>query len=171
MKSFECIDKIEDSTLATHSLSDLLSNGDNIDIASEFPNLVAGFSSRGDVATRTFDSIKAAHELGVHEIFIISMGSRAVGLSVVSRQVSPPEGLDDEAPNLSGFICRPYRGIGLGRISLEKRLEAVDDRFNGIAWTSVRINNSVSNHLVESVGFKHLSTIEGRNIYTYGIKK
>lgn len=163
----ESIAGINDLDPVADQLALLLRRDYNADIALEFPNLVANLTGRTDIARRTIHAMRSEYKLGVHELFIVSLGAQAVGLSVATTMVGAPEGIDASTPNLSGFICAPYRGIGLGKESLRKRLEVVEDDFHSHAWTSVGVDNVISNHLVKSVGFK-LHAIDGnRNVYTY----
>lgn len=170
MPPIKYISEVDDLSTVSTDLNYLLNRRDNRDIAKEFPNLVAGLSGDLNDAHGFLYTMRSQHEPGVHEVFIASTGRRAIGLSVISRQVTPPMDISTEAPNLSGFICIPYRGLGLGRMSLESRMRSVESHFGGIAWTSVHVDNQPSNHLIKSVGFELASRDEDRNIYIYSKK-
>ncbi len=170
MASIESVSNFVDLSLVADSLFRLLNQDNNSDIEKEFPNLSKNLSRSRDTAEYTLKSMCEQNEPGFHELYVISLGHYAVGLSVISRQATIPELASFKAPNLSGFICRPYRGLGLGRLSLESRINAVNERFDGQAWTSVNTKNIPSNHLVQSVGFILHSTINDRNIYTLNQK-
>jgi len=161
-----------DLNVVSRDFNHLLKRDNNHDIAGEFPNFVKkcvqGEANVRDALSRARESISP----GRTEMFIVFSGVYAVGLSVVTNDVEAPRDVGNpDWPNLSGFVCHPFRGRGLGRLSIEKRMEVVDDNFGGKAWTLVRDGNAVSEHLVTSAGFKRVSSdnqkIDNRHLYTY----
>lgn len=165
------IDKIKDFESTAVDLMDLLQRKDNTDIVKEFPATVAQYTGDKNKVTTNLETTQQYYEIGKREQFIIFAGKRAVGLSTVINNVDTPSGVDPSWPNLSGFICHPFRGQGLGRLSLETRMQVVRHHFGNHAWTLVRRGNIRSEHLVVSVGFKKskevISGWGDRDLYTF----
>lgn len=146
--------EIEDFSQVATDINSLLTNGKNLDIASEFPATYQRYTTEHDEVVRNLETAQSRFEVGKHEQFIVFAGERAVGLSVITSNLDIPEGIDPSWPNISGFICNPLRGQGLGRLSIEARMNVVHQDFGGHAWTFVRDDNVVSEHLVLDVGFR-----------------
>ncbi len=75
--------------------------------------------------------------------------------------------VDDLYPNISMLICRPYRGLGYGRITLDENLRVAREQFGGKAWTTVAEDNVASNAMVNRAGFKKVGEDNGRFVYIY----
>jgi GNAT superfamily N-acetyltransferase len=153
------------------SLRRLLPREDNSDIAQEFDASFKNYTGR---RFRVVGNLKKARDLyqpGTREQFIAFAGERAVGLSLVSTQVEPPPGVDAEWPNISYFVCRPFRRQGLGRLSITACMKAVARNFDNRAWTVIKDGNSPSEHLVTSVGFNRIDRPvegwKGYNLYLF----
>ncbi len=146
--------EIENFNQIATDMSTLLANGQNQDIADGFPATVARYTTEHEEVIANLETAQSRFEAGKHEQFIIFAGARAVGLSVITSNLDIPEGIDPSWPNISGFICNPFRGQGLGRLSIETRMDFVRQDFNGHAWTFVKDDNVISEHLVLSVGFQ-----------------
>lgn len=71
-----------------------------------------------------------------------------MGLSAVQLVDEPPEGIGTDILNLSGMVFNPWRNKGFGSLSLRYRLDIVNERFNGKAYSLVRKDNSISQRLV-----------------------
>ena len=171
MNRFVSIDNVQDIHLVADDLRSLLLRDDNADISLEFPNLVENYTRDTNSVIQELEAARERYSVGMHEKFIIFAGERAVGLSIITHSARRPRSIQQGVPNLSGFIANPYRGIGLGRASLEARIKIVDERFGQRAWTSVRHANYISKNLVESVGFQLDSMSDSESIYAYRSKK
>ena len=139
-------------------------------IAIDFPATVERYGNDIDCAIDNFAEASATCVEGERELFCTLLGEKVVGICIVTKLDVVPAGINPDWPNLSGFIMNPYRGIGLGRFSLEQRLEIVHKNFGNNAWTLVRDGNLVSEHLVQSVGFKQTTSPPDENnrmLYTY----
>lgn len=165
------LQSINDLESVASDLSELLASSENEDIKIHFPATVRRHT--GDVEVVRQNLIEAADACvpGRREQFIIFSGSRAVGMSVVTLLPDTPEQINPAWPNLSGFVCQPYRGRGLGRLSMERRMRAVRENFDDHAWTYVRKGNMPAEHLVSEAGFKKTDVIvpgqEHQNLYLY----
>lgn len=143
-------------------LGGLFKRGDNEDITMEFPTTVDRYSGDVSESSANLEVAKARCEAGKREQFIVFAGEHAVGLSVITNDLDVPDGIDPSWPNISGFICNPFRGQGLGRLSIETRMQVIRQNFNSHAWTFVKDGNFPSEHLVVSIGFqKTEQTVEG----------
>lgn len=162
---------IDDLKSVALDLSELLASSDNADIKIHFPVTVRRHTGDLAVVHRNLIESAQACEPGRREQFIIFSGVRAVGMSVVTLLPEVPKQVDKTWPNLSGFICQPFRGQGLGRISMERRMIAVRDDFDNHAWTYVRKGNSPAEHLVTDVGFRktdhEVPGQENQHLYLY----
>jgi hypothetical protein len=92
----------------------------------------------------------------VTEQFAVYSGNTTVGLCVISTLADIPPDVDHARPNFSGFIFHQWRGRGLGQLSLKAALHAADERFEGKAWTTVRVANDVSQNNVQKGGFRRV---------------
>lgn len=171
--SLESYTSIDDFTPLAKELKDLLEREDNHDIAVDFPKTFVSHTAEIPQIVQHMENARSIYGIGQHEQFIVKSGAKAVGLCVVTITAPPPDASLIGVPNLSGMIFNPYRGKGIGRYSLEQRMEIVKDNFNNKAWTFVREDNLTSRHLVESVGFKRqehdLTNLENSLLYTFGI--
>ena len=147
------ISEIESFNQIATDMSELLVNGENQDIADGFPATVERYTAEHDEVVTNLEMAQSRFEIGKHEQFIVFAGERAVGLSVITSNLDIPEGIDPTWPNISGFICNPFRGRGLGRLSIETRMDVVRRDFESHAWTFVKDDNVISEHLVLGVGF------------------
>ena len=153
MKRLVPLGEVSSLYSVAEKFNDLLSRKDNADIAIEFPATVARFGGGIRRAVDNFTEASSKCVLGEREVFLPFLGEQVVGLCIVTKLDEVPEGVSSDWPNLSGFIMNPYRRKGLGRFSLEQRLEVVKNNFGNNAWTLVTDGNEVSEHLVQSVGF------------------
>ncbi len=152
------INEVEDIKSVSESFKKLLERDDNSDIAREFPNTTRLYTGDLERSLASLEADKEHYEPGKTEKFIVFAGEQAVGLSVVTNDIATPYGVDSAWPNLSGFVCNPFRGQGLGRLSIATRMKVVRSRFDDHAWTTVREDNFPSIALVTSVGFVKFET-------------
>lgn len=149
-----------------------LNRADNEDIAKGFPSTVVRYGGAVLEAVANMETARSLYEVGKREQFIVFSGEKAVGLCIITNQIDVPEGISPNAPNISGFITNPYRGQGLGRLSIEERMKVVKKNFNDRAWTFVKDGNLPSEHLVTSVGFQQsdleIEGWEGHHLYLFG---
>jgi L-amino acid N-acyltransferase YncA len=165
------LSEIESLENVAHDLKGLLRRDDNVDIAQDFPSLVARYARTDDGALRNLELLREQHEAGRREKFVVFVGERAVGLGVVIAGIDSPNDVDRSWPNLSGFICNPYRGQSLGKLSIERRMLAVRHNFGNHAWTLVRSGNVPSERLVTGAGFVkdvHNEHTDGKDLYLFG---
>lgn len=162
---------INSFTGIAQDFTELLARDDNEDIRNQFPETVGRYGKNVLDAVENFEITKTLIKTGEREQFIVSCGEKAVGLCLISAQIKSPPGIDDSWPNISGFIMNPYRGRGLGRFSIEERMKVVKNNFSNHAWTFVRDDNLISEHLVLSVGFEktdqQVAGWEGHHLYVY----
>lgn len=152
MTGIVSFEDIQDMHSVAVDFSGALVRSDNIDIAKDFPGTVRRYT--GDVESVYAELMKTSEQCqaGTREQFIVYAGNIAVGLSAIQLVDEPPEGIDESIPNLSGMIFNPWRGRGLGTLSLRYRLDIVDERFQGKAYSIVRKDNTISRKLVEASG-------------------
>lgn len=148
------LNRVKDLERIAFDLSSTLEHKGNIDISEEFPTTFAQYTGDIKEVARNLEVAQGCFKVGKREQFIIFAGEKAVGLSTVINNINTPNGVDPSWPNLSGFVCHPFRGQGLGRLSLETRMQSVINNFGKNAWTLVKQGNVHSEHLVTSVGFK-----------------
>lgn len=167
MTGIVSFENIKDMHSVAEDFSSALSRVDNGDIAKDFPGTVRRYS--GDVESVSAELTKTREQClaGTREQFIVYAGEVAVGLSAIQLVDKPPEGVDANVPNLSGMIFNPWRGKGFGSLSLQYRLDIVDERFGGRAYSLVRKDNIVSQKLVESNGLAVIGEDDTRFIYLY----
>lgn len=169
-RAFVALADLEEFRGPSYDLAELLNRPDNADISDRFPLTVERFKS-GFAGEFYLAKTKELCEPGVREQFIIFSGQTAVGMSIVTVSALPREGVDPSWPNLSGFICNPYRRQGLGIFSLQERLKVVDQRFGGEAWTAVDMDNIASQRMVEAAGLKLIGDYTDEDgakfLYTY----
>jgi RimJ/RimL family protein N-acetyltransferase len=135
------------------SLSTLLLDESNIDIANKFPATARRYANPDtDLVTENLYETAEDSMPGVRRQFIVFAGNRAVGMSMIRHVDNYPNCVDPDWPNLSGFVCAPYRGQGLGSLSLRTRLGFVDREFGGVAWSKVKIENIPSHRIMEKNG-------------------
>lgn len=163
--------EIDDVDRLANNLRDLLRLPQNSDITEEFPRTVARYTDDIEQVIANLIIDRDAYVIGQREQFVAFSGSLAVGLSTVISRIKTPLGIPPEWPNLSSFICRPYRGLGLGRLSMEVRMKVVQRNFGDHAWSLVRRDNEPSRHLIEDFGFVDIDgDIEGwpnHTLYLY----
>jgi RimJ/RimL family protein N-acetyltransferase len=165
--SFEDIKNIEP---IARDFSRSLALPDNADIATEFPGTARRYS--GDRENVHAELLKTQEQCqkGIREQFIIFAGQTAVGLSAIQLVDQPPEGIEQTVPNLSGLIFNPWRGKGFGSLSLKYRLDIINERFNGKAYSLVRKDNVISQKLVEASGLTIVGEDESKLTYLYNSK-
>lgn len=168
MDNITPINKIADIQQVALDLRRLLLLEENSDIKNDFPSIVKRYTASFDSAVEALNNGRKSFLEGQQEQFIVFSGGAAVGMSIVTNSIETPEGIDPSWPNLSGFIANPYRKRGLGRLSLQRRLQSVRYNFDGHAWTLVRIGNEASERLVSNQGFIRTSTTLGdRALYLW----
>lgn len=172
MNKLTPLTEIMDFTDAAQDLSILLKRSDNTDIADEFPPTVSRYGGTASEAIVHMKEARDLCEVGSREQFIVYAGERAVGMCIITNQIAIPDGINPNAPNVSGFISNPFRGRGLGRFSIEERMKIVEKNFNNRAWTFVKDSNLTSEHLVISAGFqkseREVEGWEGHHLYLFG---
>ncbi len=156
MPEIRPIDTLDNFDAIAQDFCELLTLSENLDIRAQFPETVASLTGSPVEAAQNLLKSQANCAPGRREQFIVFSGGRAVGMSVVRNDVITPEGIDSSWPNLSGFVCNPFRRQGLGRLSMQHRLTAVRERFGNHAWTYVKEGNVASEKLVLSAGFVQL---------------
>lgn len=171
MNRLQPFQEIDSFTQIARDFNTHLRRDDNADIQQQFPGTVKRYASGEDMAIENLESVLEYVELGKHEQFIVYFGEIAAGLCVVSNQTKCPPNVDPSWPNLSGFIMNPFRGIGLGRFSIEQRMGVVKEDFGDRAWTLVKDGNERSEHLVLDVGFRktdqEVEGWEGHHLFLY----
>jgi hypothetical protein len=167
MNFIKNISDFDDFAVVAHDISALLRMPENHDIAIDFPGSVARYSRDVDEVVAEFQKTQQACRPGVRQQFIAMAGDRAVGMSVIQLAGEVPEGIDASWPNVSGFVCNPYRNQGIGRLSLLARLQVADEQFGGRAWTKVRNDNAFSRRMVTHAGFVPVHDTDGHTVYSY----
>jgi GNAT superfamily N-acetyltransferase len=167
------MNRIEQLTVHTNletlarDLSSLLSDPQNEDISLDFPGSVARYNGEFTQVMKNLDDAVADCVPGKRQQFIAYSDTRAVGMSVIRLAHTVPEKINSSWPNVSLLICHPYRRQGIGRLSIEASLRAVDQHFGGVAWTEVRKANVASMQLVNSAGFQPVSETAQKVAYSY----
>ncbi|MDB5716429.1 MAG: hypothetical protein JWO15_3826 [Sphingomonadales bacterium] len=167
MNAIKNFNEIENFTPIAHDLIELLGRVDNQDVAAEFPGSVARYTGNADQVIHNLIETKYACRPGVRQQFIAFAGERAVGISAVRFADEVPSGIEPSWPNVSGFVCSPYRNRGIGRMSLLERLKVVDSQFNGNAWTKVKQSNIHSHRMVTHAGFEVIGEDNDSFVYAY----
>ena len=166
------LNEIKDFSSIATDMVEHLHRPDNLDVTEEFPATVSRYGVDRDEAIANFEAARELYTIGSREQFIVASGERAVGMCLITNQIDIPEGLNPEAPNISGFIANPFRGAGLGRFSIEARMKVIKKNFHNRAWTFVKDTNLPSDHLVQSVGFRktdrEVEGWEGHHLYLFG---
>lgn len=167
MNTVRSIAEIDDFRNIAWDMSDLLTRPGNADIALEFPKTTSSYT--GSIVDVVINLQKAQAECvsGVRQQFIAFAGEYAVGMSVIRFADDLPNGITLDGPNLSGFVCKPYRNRGIGRLSLIERLKVVDEQFDGRAWTKVGKTNEFSNRMVIHAGLDLVGEDAGHFVYSY----
>jgi len=170
MTGIVSFENIKDMHSVAADLSRSLAQPNNADIAIDFPGTMSRY--KGDVEDVYKNLLETGESCkpGVREQFIVYAGEIAVGLSAVQLVEETPEGIDENVPNLSGFIVNPWRGKGFGSLSLRYRLDVVDERFSGKAYSLVRKDNHISQRLVEANGLVIIGENESKYTYLYNRK-
>ena len=167
------LNQIDNLQPVAESLRTLLILPSNKDIAKEFPQTV---KYTGDVENVMRDLAETRERFieGDREDYILFAGKTAVGMSQIALPHYAYLNMDPECPITSSYVCnapegsKPYRGQGLGRLSMEVRLDAVNQRFGGYAMTMVKHDNVPSIGLVLSSGFVLTGSNAISGTYTYG---
>ncbi len=154
-----------------HDLRELLVSPINADLSIEFSGTIARYTGEEDSVLANLEEARELCDQGSREQFIVFAGERAVGMSIITNQIETPGDISKDWPNVSGFICNPYRSRGLGRLSLERRMQVVDAEFNGHAWTYVRTGNTPAENIVLGVEFEVTDIVEPghgqQRVYVY----
>lgn len=167
MNHVEQLSPVTDIEAVAIDLSSLLSDPLNADIAVEFPGSVARYTGELEEVVRNLGEAVADCNPGIRQQFVAYSDKRAVGMAVVRFADNVPEGVNSVWPNVSLLICHPYRAQGLGRLSIDASLRAVDQQFGGKAWTEVRKANIASIRLVKSAGFLPINETDEKVAYEY----
>lgn len=160
------LNQIDNLRPVAEDLSGLLMLSSNADITKEFPQTVKHLSNP-ECAARNLAKTRERFAEGKREDFVLFAGKRAVGMS----QIATPGysfGVDPECPIFSNFVDYDHRRQGIGRLSIDICLEAVNQRFNGRAMTIVKHKNVASIGLVLSSGFVLTGSSVNAGTYTYG---
>ena len=170
---------------AAHDLSELVRNPDNADLALDFRFEYDAHRSTVEASYAEIYSIAGRHEPGQYEQFFISVqdnhgepiSSRSIFIGVAALCIAEaryvPHMIDAEAPNLALFICKPFRGQGVGSAAVRQLLEVADANFGGAAWTLIRQTNIPSQKAIIGAGFTQVGEDPGSadrppvNFYTY----
>ena len=163
--------EIESFDQIATDMSQLFLNGKNPDIIEQFPATVERYTSDHREVVTNLEAAQSRFEIGKHEQFIVFAGERAVGMSVVTNKLEVPEWAKPASPNISYFICNPFRGQGLGRLSLQTQMDVVSRDFDGHAWTFVKDTNAISEHMILGAGFdrieKEIRGWKGHHLYLF----
>lgn len=158
------------------TFADRLPRPDNADIFEAFPAVKERYGSGRDNAIENLFKAQQMYEQGVQEHFVVFRGIMprhsarrtldldAVGYSRISINAPEyiPKGIKLDVPNTSGFILEPDRGKRLGEFSLEERVDILDRRFGGNAWTLVKRGNVPSERNIQKFGFNFIrSRVKG----------
>jgi hypothetical protein len=167
MNRVETLSEQSDLIAIAKDFSRLLIDPSNADIGLEFPNSVARYTgSPEDVFANLQDTIAQCGP-GIRQQFVAYSGDIAVGMSAIRFADEMPTSITQKCPNVSSFICHPFRYQRLGTVSLQTRLRVVREQFEGKAWTQVKRTNAVSNALVVHNGFIPIDETDEHIIYTY----
>lgn len=148
-------------------LAKLLTSPENADIAVEFPMSFERYT--GNLA-KVENNLKVAAEAslrGMRQQFVAFAGDVAVGMSIIQVAEAGLDDINPNWPNVSTFICNPYRASGLGRLSMKTLLRVANEQFDGKAWTRVAKTNLPSKKLVEAAGFLESGLSDQHIFYTY----
>lgn len=167
MHAVRNLTEVSDLLPVACDLAELLTRSDNVDIAREFPASVDRYTGDVEAVAYNLEAARDGCEPGVRQQFIAFAGDRAVGMSVVRLIDKVPDVIETGWPNLSGFVCNPFRNRGIGRLSLLERLRVVDEQFGGNAWTKVKKTNPFSNIMVSHAGLELVGVDDVYNIYSY----
>jgi GNAT superfamily N-acetyltransferase len=171
MLSIQSIQNLESYMPVATDISSLLRHPTNEDIKIHFPGTVDRYTGTLNEVEANLREAADQCEIGTREQFIAFSGEIAIGMSIVTNQIKPPDGIDESWPNLSGFVLNPYRNRGIGRLAMERRIEIVEQNFGGHAWTYVRKGNIPAEKIVSSVGFTKTDIVvpgqEYQNLYIY----
>lgn len=143
---------------AAADLCKYLSRPGNQDIDAEFPGTLNQYRDL-ESSKKNLSRLAESHEVGSRELFVVMAGSITVGQAIITISRQPPEQVDPLWPNVSGWIVGAFRGQGLGKLSLQKRLDIVCEHFDGKAWTLVNKANHVSEANVRGVGFSRVDAV------------
>lgn len=172
MNKLEPLTEIPSFDRVALDLNSALKHPDNSDIVDTFPATVDRYGQELVDAVRHLEEARDGYRVGIREQFIVFAGETATGMCVIRNDLKIQNGIDPSVANISGFICRPHRGRGLGRFSIEERMKVVERNFNNQAWTFVKDGNTPSEHLVMDVGFRRTDRqVEGwedHHLYIYG---
>lgn len=148
-------------------LSRLLVRPDNADIEYEFRNTYNRYT--GDL-DKVFDNLTLASadcRPGVRHQWVVFAGETAVGMSVVRLSDETPETIPENYPNVSLFVCEPFRKSKIGTRAVQTCLHTVRLEFGGFAWTVVKHHNKASQRLMLSAGFVPEIIRDIDTVYTY----
>lgn len=163
------LSEVTDLHSLADDLADLLGASSNADIAEEFPSTVRRYTS-GDAVEHLIDA-QQQWAVGIREQFVIFSGNRAVGMAHAALTDDVPEGINPGSANFSVFICNPYRQQGLGKLSAQSCVKAINANFGGRAWTTIDKENISSQRMTESAGFVLLGETNFHDkvssLYTY----
>ena len=140
----------------------------NSDIAEEFPDTVERYT--GDLFQIELNLRKTISEceIGRREQFLTLVDGKVAGMNVVRLVSDVPVGIPITSPNLSGYIARPWRGIGIATCVMRELLKTVDNNFNGIAHTTIRPENTPSLTLARNNGLIETGQFHnGRLVFAY----
>lgn len=166
------LNQIDNLRPVAESLSSLLRLPSNTDIAKEFPRTVE-YTIGIEEVLQNLTQTREKFTNGDREDYVLFVGKVAVGMSQIALPHYAYLDMDPEYPVLSGYVCnapegsRSYRGQGLGRLSMDTRLDAAKQRFGGHAMTMVKHDNVASIGLIRSSGFVLTGSNAISGTYTY----
>src|SRR5665213_1743263 len=106
------ITPVEDIGILTISqvawdMHELLSRPDNQDIADEIPETFARFTaSRSAALYQLHEKRNSIYRVRPQD-FVTFSGKKAVGMFMLTIHGETPAGVDEEWPNISGFVYKP----------------------------------------------------------------
>ena len=155
---------------AAQSLSELLKHPANSDVQYEFPATYERYT--GDIGSVADNLALASADCstGKKQQWIMFAGEQAVGMSVVRKTETVPELIPKDIPNVSLFVCFPFRNGGIGKLAMSACIETVNLQFGGAAWASVKHHNRPSQRLVLSAGFRPVTIADLETIYSYNMR-
>ena len=148
----------------------LVAHADNQDVRDEYPQATKPYILDIETARAALERTKLLTEPGRRMPYFMFSGKYAVGMAMTANNiVDAPVGIDPSWPNLSSYICHPFRGLGLGRKAFEAQMRDVLEYFDGHAWSGAADTNAASVHGLEIAGFvrENVPAPEGYGIYTY----
>ena len=173
MSSIELLSNDSDFDGIAENLSSLLWRGDNQDIKIDFPRNYDKYNKAPTTVAKNLKMDNKNCLPGVRRQFIAfdktsfdKEDEMAVGMSTIQIIEDTPDIIDPATPNVSIFICSPFRGKGIGRYMMKFMLDYAEE-FNGQAWTKVRRLNVLSDSMIRASGFSEIHGSELDRFFIY----